>query len=74
MAGYFPNWFFATAHMPGQYWRPITVTPPVPDGGSASGVTRLRRVTIPLRTLDIRADDEDDVLLAVIRAFLQKVT
>ena len=69
MAAYFPNWFFATAHMPGQYWRPI-VTPPVPGGDSSSGVSRLRHVTIPVRHLN----DEDDALLAVIAAFLQKVT
>lgn len=74
MAGYFPNWFFATAHMPGQYWRPTQVTPPIPDGGSSSGVRRLQRVTIPLRGLNIGPDDEDDIILAVIAAFLKKVT
>ena len=71
MAGHFPSSFFATAYMPGQYWRPVSVVPPIPDS-SSSGVGRLQRSGFADLWMEPRSDD-DDVIMAVIAAFLEKV-
>lgn len=73
MAAYFANPFFASAYMPGEYWRPDSVIPPQPTPSGGSGVGRLLRSSWPVHWVVNGAADDDEVIMAVIKAFLQKV-
>lgn len=74
MSGYFPSPFFASAYMPGLYWRPDETTPPTPTT-SSSGVSRLIRSRLNYGDFfqGAKLADDDETIMAVIAAFLQKV-